>query len=102
MDFDLPSELAMLKETVARFVDEELIPIEMESMDGPDLKPEVRSRLEVRAKELGLWLPDVPEEYGGQGLSLLGMAVIWEELARTIALPPREPLARSVATTSCR
>jgi hypothetical protein len=26
MDFDLPSELAMLKDTVARIVDEELIP----------------------------------------------------------------------------
>ena len=89
MDFDLPSELVMLKETVARFVNEELIPIEMESMDGPDLKPDVRARLERQAKELGFWLPDVPEEYGGQGLSLLGMAVIWEQLARTIALPPR-------------
>jgi acyl-CoA dehydrogenase len=91
MDFDLPSELGMLKETVSRFVNEELIPIEMESMDGPDLKSEVRSHLERKAKELGLWLLDVPEEYGGQGLSLLGMAVVWEELARTIALPPRGP-----------
>ncbi len=91
MDFDLPSELKMLKETVSRFVNDELIPIEMESMDGPDLKPDVRLRLERKAKELGLWLLDVPEEYGGQGLSLLGMAVVWEELARTIALPPRGP-----------
>ena len=91
MDFDLPSELGMLKETVSRFVNDELIPIEMESMDGPDLKPDVRLRLERKAKDLGLWLLDVPEEYGGQGLSLLGMAVVWEELARTIALPPRGP-----------
>jgi len=91
MDFDLPSELVMLKETVSRFVNDELIPIEMESMDGPDLKPDVRLRLERKAKDLGLWLLDVPEEYGGQGLSLLGMAAVWEELARTIALPPRGP-----------
>src|SRR5262249_29146362 len=41
---------------------------------------------------LGLWLLEVPVEYGGQGLGLLGMAVVWEELARTIALPPRGPL----------
>ena len=91
MDFDLPSELVMLKETVSRYVNDELIPIEMESMDGPDLKPDVRLQLERKAKDLGLWLLDVPEEYGGQGLSLLGMAVVWEELARTIALPPRGP-----------
>jgi acyl-CoA dehydrogenase len=91
MDFELPEELKMLKETVRRFVDRELIPIEMESMDGPDLKPEVRAALEKRARELGLWLLDIPEEYGGQGLGLLGMAVVWEELSRTIALPPRGP-----------
>jgi acyl-CoA dehydrogenase len=91
MDFELPEELRMLQDTVRRFVDRELIPIEMESMDGPDLKPEVRAGLERRARELGLWLLDVPEEYGGQGLKLLGMAVVWQELARTIALPPRGP-----------
>ena len=91
MDFDLPEELRLLKETVRRFVDRELIPIEMEAMDGADLKPEIRARLEARAKEIGLWMPDVPEEYGGGGLGLLAMAVIWEELARTIALPPRGP-----------
>ncbi len=91
MDFELPEELRMLKETVRRFVDRELIPIEMDSMDGPDLKPDVRTNLEARARELGLWLLDTPEEYGGQGLKLLGMAVVWEELARTIALPPRGP-----------
>ena len=51
MDFDLPSELVMLKETVSRFVNDELIPIEMESMDGPDLKPDVRLRLERKAKD---------------------------------------------------
>ncbi len=91
MDFELPEELRMLKDTVRKFVDRELIPIEMTSMDGPDLKPEVRASLERKAKELGLWLLDVPEEYGGRGLGYLGMVVVWEELSRTIALPPRGP-----------
>lgn len=91
MDFELPEEIRLLKETVRKFVDRELIPIEMTAMDGPDLKPDVRAALEGKAKELGLWLLDVPEEYGGQGLSLLAMAAVWEEIARTIALPPRGP-----------
>jgi acyl-CoA dehydrogenase len=91
VDFDLPEDLRLLQETVRRFVDRELIPIEMAAMDGPDLKPEIRASLEAKARDLGLWLPEVPEEYGGQGLGLLGMAVIWAELARTIALPPRGP-----------
>ena len=91
VDFDLPEELRLLKDTVRRFVDRELIPIEMDAMEGPDLRPEVRLKLEAKARDLGLWLLDTPEEYGGQGLGLLGMAVVWEELARTIALPPRGP-----------
>ena len=55
-----------------RFVDHDLIPIEMHSMDGPDLKPEIRKKLEAKTRELGLWLLEVPEELGGQDLSLLG------------------------------
>jgi acyl-CoA dehydrogenase len=92
MDFDLPEEVRLLKETVKRFVERELIPIEMEAMDGPDMKPDVRANLEARARDLGLWLLDVPEEYGGLGLSLVSMAVVWEEVSRTIAMPPRGPL----------
>src|SRR5262245_51343771 len=91
MDFELPEELKLLKNTVRTFIDRELIPIEMQAMDGPSMRPEVRANLERKAKELGLWLLDVPTEYGGQGLGLLGMAVVWEELSRSIALPPRGP-----------
>jgi acyl-CoA dehydrogenase len=91
MDFELPEELRLLKETVRTFVDRELIPIEMTSMDGPYLKPEIRADLEAKAKKLGLWHLEVPTEYGGQGLNLLGMVVVWEEIARTVALPPRGP-----------
>lgn len=91
MDFELPEELRLLKETVRQFVDRELIPIEMTAMQGPILKPEVRADLEAKAKKLGLWHLDVPQEYGGAGLGLLGMVVVWEEIARTVALPPRGP-----------
>ncbi len=91
MDFELPSELRMLQDTVGRFVDQELIPIEMTAMDGPDLRPAVRQRLEDKARELGLWLIDVPADLGGQDISLLGSAVVTEELARSVALPARGP-----------
>ncbi|MEA3025994.1 MAG: acyl-CoA dehydrogenase, partial [Alphaproteobacteria bacterium] len=91
MDFELPEELRLLKETVRNFVDRELIPVEMNSMDGAIMRPEVRAPLEEKAKKLGLWHLDVPAEYGGQGLNLLGMVVVWEQIARTIAMPPRGP-----------
>ena len=65
MDFELPEELKLLQNTVRTFVDRELIPVEMNSMDGPSLRADVRADLERKAKELGLWLLDVPTEYGG-------------------------------------
>jgi acyl-CoA dehydrogenase len=91
MDFELPEELRLLKKTVRTFVDRELMPVEMHSMDGPSLRPDIRADLERKAKELGLWLLDVPKEYGGAGLSLLGLVAVWEEVSRSIALPPRGP-----------
>ena len=89
MDFELPEELRMLKETVRRFVDREIIPIEREAYDGHKMKPDVRKHLEAKAQEIGLWNYDVPEEYGGQGMGMLARCVIWEEMGRTIAIPTR-------------
>jgi acyl-CoA dehydrogenase len=91
MDFELPQEIRILKDTIRRFVDRELIPIEMNAMDGPDLKPDIRKQLESKTRELGLWLLEVPADLGGQDLSLLAIAVVTEELARTVALPARGP-----------
>jgi len=91
MDFQLPEELRLLKDQLRHFVNTEMIPHERETLseDEGDLKPEWRERLEKGAKELGIWMMEVPEEYGGPGLDLVGRAVVWQELARTIALPSR-------------
>src|SRR5437763_2019079 len=89
MDFELPEDIRLLRDTVRKFVDRELIPIEMHSMEGPELKPEIKKSLEGKARELGLWQLDTPAEFGGQGLSLLALAVVWEEVHRSIALPNR-------------
>jgi alkylation response protein AidB-like acyl-CoA dehydrogenase len=89
MDFQLAEELRILKQTVRRFVDEEMIPLEGKSLDGGKIKPGIKAALDEKAKALGLWLIDVPEEFGGQGLGLLARSVVWEELGRTVALPTR-------------
>ena len=89
MNFDLPEELRLLKDNVRRFVDRELIPIEREVCTDNKIKPQMRELLEGKAKALGLWLYDVPQAYGGQGLGLLAKVVVWSELSRTIALPTR-------------
>ena len=89
LNFDLPEEIRMLKDTVRRFVDKEMIPIERRARDGHKLKPEVRADLERKAKALGLNGYDVPREYGGQGLGLIAKVTVWAELARSILLPTR-------------
>ncbi len=89
LNFDLPEEIRMLKETVRKFVDREMIPIERQTRDGHKLKPEMRAHLHAKAKELGLANYDVPREYGGLGLGLVAKVTVWSELARSIALPSR-------------
>src|SRR5262249_22810532 len=91
MDFELPEELRMFKETLRRFVNSELIPVERHTVttEGEEIKPEYLERFQKRAKDLGIWMMEVPEEYGGPGLSLLQRTIVIEELSRSIALPAR-------------
>ncbi|MBX9740237.1 MAG: acyl-CoA dehydrogenase family protein [Beijerinckiaceae bacterium] len=89
MDFTLPEELRMLKDNVRRYVDSKMIPVERETLVNDELKPEWREVFQRGAKDLGIWMMDVPEEFGGPGLGIMPRVIVWEELARTIALPSR-------------
>ncbi len=91
VEYELPEELRMMKDTLRRFIDNEVIPIERDAYDGHEMVPEIREKLQNRAKELGFWMIDVPEEYGGMGLGLLPRVLVWEETGRTIAFPRRKP-----------
>src|SRR6202049_448646 len=90
MDFELPEELRIFKDSLRRFVDTEMIPIEREtSTDTEKLKPEYYERFCQRAKDLGFWKMDIPEEYGGAGFSVLARSIVETELSRSVALPAR-------------
>ncbi len=78
-----------LKARTRRFVDEHLIPVERELSGTHKLAPDVRANLEAHARAAGLWDINTPAAFGGPGLGVLGRVAIWEELGRTIALPPR-------------
>jgi (R)-benzylsuccinyl-CoA dehydrogenase len=103
VDFTLPEELRMLRETVARFTRKELMPLESTVIrreaergltDAPLVPPEVSAELARKAKEIGLYGIDVPEEYGGQNLGMMAKAVVIEELKYSITpflLPPDSP-----------
>jgi len=97
-------QTAMIRETVARFVDRELIPPEPQYLksklpgsDHPELTPEQRKRLRDVSKELGLWGLDAPEDLGGHDLPTRTMAAVHEELGRScvpFVLPPDSPNLR--------
>ncbi|MDB5597514.1 MAG: acyl-CoA dehydrogenase [Hyphomicrobiales bacterium] len=91
MDFNLPDEIQQIKQQMRRFVDEQIVPYERDMLDGSDLKPDVRRRLEAQMKEMGYWHISTPEEYGGLGLGLLTRCILWEVMGRTIAIPTRKP-----------
>ncbi|WP_050422050.1 acyl-CoA dehydrogenase family protein [Bradyrhizobium tropiciagri] len=97
-------QTAMIRETVARFVDRELIPLEPQYLksklpgsDHPELTSEQRKRLREVSKELGLWGLDAPEDLGGHDLPTRTMAAVHEELGRScvpFVLPPDSPNLR--------
>lgn len=88
MDFSLPEELRTFQRMVRRFVDTELIPLEHKEPRG--LLPATRDRLRALTRDMGLWLLDVPQSLGGQGLSALGQSIFWEEFSRSVAILPRD------------
>jgi acyl-CoA dehydrogenase len=89
MDFQLPEDLLMLRGVVREFVERELIPIEGRSQHDGHIRDDFLRPLQERVKAMGLWLLDVPAEFGGVGLSLVGRCVVHEEVARSKALPFR-------------
>jgi acyl-CoA dehydrogenase len=90
MDFNLSDELGMIQDVVRKFVDRELISLEHDL--GPQRGPIPGVKLEAlqaKARALGLWMLDVPEELGGAGLDLLTRCIVSEQVGRTTAIPWR-------------
>jgi acyl-CoA dehydrogenase len=81
--YELPEELRMLRETVKRFMAEEVRPAEAKlPHDAYTLEDEPLKALQRKARDNGLWLFETPAEHGGAGLNLLGQCVIAEETAK--------------------
>ena len=108
MDFALSDEHRMLKELVARFVQDELMPLEAgvlaREADGKGLGIGAadNARLDEVSKSLGLWGLDAPEDVGGVDLPAVAMVGVNEELGKTITpytLPPDSPNLRMLAAT---
>jgi acyl-CoA dehydrogenase len=109
MDFALSDEHRMLKELVARFVREELLPLEKPALEreaagqGVFLTPAERAPLDKQSRELGLWGLDAPEDVGGSDLPEVALVGVNEELGKTVTpyvLPPDSPNLRMLLVTA--
>ena len=90
IDFTLPPDVEATRKRVRDFMDAEVRPAEEKlyanAPDGePDRADVVRMIIELRqkAQEWGVWLPHMPTEWGGLGLSITAMAFVSAEAART-------------------
>ncbi|MDT7754489.1 MAG: acyl-CoA dehydrogenase [Mycobacterium sp.] len=73
----------MLRDTVRRFMDAHVHPVEEKlDHDTVGLPREELVELQAKAREVGLWALQTPEEYGGAGLGVLGQVVVAEEAAK--------------------
>ncbi len=108
MDFELSEEHRMLKDLVARFVRDELMPLETKVLardaagEGARITPEEKAKIDKVTKALGLWGLDAPEEMGGSDLPTVAMIGVNEEMGRTITpyvLPPDSPNLRMLMAT---
>ena len=81
----LPPELAALREKVRRFLEDEVLPAERSEnvRDEAQVPPALRSWARSRSAELGLYRLAQPIELGGGGLGPLGLATLYEEIARS-------------------
>ena len=102
MEFRLSPEEENLRKIVEDFVRDELIRLEAEFANAPDIfegsrwksrvkasqDPEIKKYLDImadlekQADAKGLWYLDVPKEYGGMQVSNVAMIAITEELEK--------------------
>ena len=81
--WELPEEFRMLQDTVRRFVEKEVRPLEDRlPHDSPGAPADDLRTLQGKARALGLWALQTPRHLGGAGLSVLGQVVVAEEAAK--------------------
>jgi acyl-CoA dehydrogenase len=103
MEFRFTPQEESLRKVVEDFVSYELVPLEPEFANAPDIfegsrwksrvkssqDPEIRRYIELmeglekKAVAKGLWYLDVPKQYGGEQVSNVAMIAVTEEMEKT-------------------
>ena len=84
MDFQMSEKMQTIIQMMDEFVERELIPIEPEFLvrSFRELLPRLEEKRRL-VREMELWAPPHPPEYGGMGLDLMEFALVSESLGRS-------------------
>jgi alkylation response protein AidB-like acyl-CoA dehydrogenase len=81
--FPMTDDDRAIQDTARRFVDDELIPHELEAeMNAGQLPRDVIDRQQARLRELGLWSINMPRDLGGAELTTFQQVLVSEQIGR--------------------
>ena len=83
MQFELTAHQKLIVETVRRFVETELIPLEEEIETTGELSPARAQEIFEKSRALGFYAMNIPEQYGGGGLSVVDTMLVEEQFGHT-------------------
>ena len=84
MDFEISEKMTTILEMVTQFMDAEVIPLEGEMLHGdPETLDELVSHAQEKVRQMELWAPNHPVEFGGLGITMLEHGLLSEALGRS-------------------
>lgn len=83
IDFSIPEDIRAVTDTVRRFVETEVQPLEAEVEAQAAIPAEKLKAAKAKAQSLGLYAMNMPAEVGGGGLSTVEMCLVEEEFGKT-------------------
>jgi alkylation response protein AidB-like acyl-CoA dehydrogenase len=84
MDFTVSEKMQTILGLMKEFVQKELIPLEPETLNKSfsEIVPQLEEKRKM-VKQMELWSPLMPKEYGGMELNLMESALVYEALGGT-------------------
>jgi acyl-CoA dehydrogenase len=86
----MATNIEQLRGRVAHFIEREILPVERDASAydaHENIALPILDCLRAKVKEQGLWAPQMPRHRGGLGIGPAGMAVLYEEMGRSIFGP---------------
>jgi acyl-CoA dehydrogenase len=83
IDFSIPDDTRLLVDTVRKFVETEVQPLEEQVERTATVSPDILTAVKAKAQALGLYAMNMPTEVGGGGLSCVEHCLVEEEFGKS-------------------